>query len=365
MYSEGIEEMHRRVEDILPTHLRIGDPVRIRRSSGQVEYWEIARINGENSRYPIVVSKAQGSEQLEKEISEAEILELNPPYPEGIESVQDFEDSDYFKSLPQDVQDFHRLVYSDHFATDTRTLEKIFYEFCVQPSGGQSGLYSKENYTSNTLEMVSNDLRQRFADYRARQRQVLMDRHGWNSIRNGRLLEHEPIGRIYINASITSINEVVMLLVLELDEKSIAFEIKVPSEVNQESLSRVDSVVLYFNESASQKVKEVLVGVMKEVSETAVTSPVKGPEKPRFSRQVIGSDDLPIEGVAFGEEPSQGEMSFSALRAKLFEDLYRKLLIGEPLTHEGWIASCNHFGVDPSDPAFNAAGDDNRFAPFR
>lgn len=161
------------------------------------------------------------------------------------------------------------------------------------------------------------------------------------------------IGRFYLNIDPIKIPEVFAKITKIAQEKKVNLEIKTTKNYGGSS-NRIDKIIIYFSETESEKILEILENIYKENHSSFI------PETPKFTAQLKTKHGEIMKGISFGEEPIFWGESFGTIRAKILAEIYIKAKKqGLSLLHPNFnlnlalIDACKKYGVDPQNMAFN------------
>jgi len=178
---------------------------------------------------------------------------------------------------------------------------------------------------------------------------------GWVYFKfNGGRNRETALGRFYLNIKPENLVEFYKEAVVALQKKGLSFDAKIAKEGSLDDFNRNDKMVIYFNE----KDETIMLRELEELYKKH--KPAFLSEKPRLSAQIVDPHGLPMDGVSFGEEPTnQGGASFGAIRADILASVYedaasKRYAFDSPEMIEAFRKKCSDKGVDATNTGFNA-----------
>ena len=159
-----------------------------------------------------------------------------------------------------------------------------------------------------------------------------------------------PVGRIYLNITPESAPAVFQHAIEKFHASGLRLEAKIPLTMTAEDIDRPDKMVIYFSDVDSEKVCNEVQKIYDAFSSHFLS------ETPKFTAELAG-----MPGVAFGENPRFGGVSFGEVRAGILAKLYmqakaERLSLDDPkFNFTGRFQDvCRTMNVDPEHAAFNA-----------
>ena len=175
---------------------------------------------------------------------------------------------------------------------------------------------------------------------------------GWfTSKTNGGFNLNEDTYRVYFNVKPKDMTYVFEQLAAYCESWGVKVDMKIPEFGNDQTLRRMDRMVMYYNSSEAEFINKILSNIHKYNHDKFEKNGI-----PRFTKKIIGMD-----GISVGQEPSGSKESFGQLRckilAKVYEEYMKSVEIGAPFQSENFQYNfrywCIEYGVNPDEPAFN------------
>jgi len=175
---------------------------------------------------------------------------------------------------------------------------------------------------------------------------------GWFASKtNGGFNPNEDTYRVYFNVKPKDMTYVFEQLAAYCESWGVRVDMKIPEIGNEQTLSRMDRMVMYYNSSEAEVINKILLNIHKYNHDKFETNGI-----PRFTKKIIGMD-----GISVGQEPSGSKESFGQLRckilAKVYEEYMRSVEMGMPFNSDNFQYNFRHwcieYGVNPDEPAFN------------
>lgn len=261
---------------------------------------------------------------LESPPNPAENLEITDSAKKDIEDFVEFIKTSDISELPNYVP-----LLSDY----------IYQKFCINAEEDADSLSKKTvkkyiNSMKSVEDVLSNidgvKLSENYTDWLGYEINGSYDKDG-------------SLGRVYINSMIGHTPEIFKSLTESLQKNDLHCEIKT-SRGDENDLSRVEKIVIYFNGEESGELHNVLKTVYNSNSDKFNN------KIPRFSRQ-LGP------GIGFGQEPVMPNESFSSIRANILAKVYYKYKKSNFDESFDFVRefqdACSSFQVDGKDPSRN------------
>lgn len=254
----------------------------------------------------------------------AEKLEITPSAEEDLKAFEDFIKNSDIAELPDDVSLLSGYIYQNFFINS-------------EEEGKSLSKKTMEQYI-NLMKSVENDLSnisgikigENYSDWL-----------GYEI--NGNYDINGSLGRVYINTKIGHTPEIFKSSTKSLQENGLHCEIKT-SIGDENDLSRVEKIVIYFNGRESAGIHDVLKTIYNSNTEKFNN------KIPRFSRR-LGP------GIGFGEEPVFPNKSFSEVRSMILSRVYYKYRKSNYDENFDFVKAfqdeCPFFQVDSRDPSTN------------
>lgn len=258
---------------------------------------------------------------------------LSVPHNPDVDAFWDFlsERGDDIKKEIEKGRDIENIIYSSFYNRNEQS---------YRPVGITTEGYQK------SLEELCNNL-----DRKGIEHDGLGKQDGWFYCKtNGGYNENDDMLRVYFNVKPEYMSSVFRQVAEYCQLWKIPMDLKIPREGNQQTLSRMDKMVLYFNPNELENLRIILRNINKYNRDAFERNGI-----PRFTEEIEG-----LTGISMAQEPV-GKESFGQLRCKILAEVYkeneRSIKMGIPFTKENFQQNFRHWctqcGVDPDRPAFN------------
>lgn len=253
-------------------------------------------------------------------------------------------------------------IYSSFYAED---IDHPVYDYREDDPATQRLLKAMAVESAHTFDYLNAQTKERGIDITP---SVSKD-EGWLYCNVGEMVDtSQEIGRFYVNVAPEVVHQYYKELLARVYREGIQARIKIPYKPEVGDLRRYDKLVVYVNALPREK-EQVLLTIFEELAKQYDEDMESG--KPRLSAHIRTSEGTFIKGLAFSQEPGDGE-SFGEIRSKVLAELYTTAQQGgatvSDKSFDGEVAythACKRYNVDPRIPALNANASEAFFPLIR
>lgn len=188
---------------------------------------------------------------------------------------------------------------------------------------------------------------------------------------NGGFDHEADAGRFYLNLKPEKVAGFYEKVLHSLEKNGIRAQLKAPMKGTLRAFNKSDKMVIYFNADQEEEALEVLRKLYGDSQELFDDTGI-----PAFAAQVRNAEGLVMNGISFGEEPSDKDQSFGMLRSEILAEVYsqiRELKKRHPEADSDFseyqkiftkFCKSQYVKVDPQNPAFNLSRKKNKPFPI-